>query len=96
MITNNQKNNSSGKQPLFMAVALLLCCSIIISIVEKNILNLILRNMTIHIQMLYMLQVQQLFLMIHPLPETKFQAEVLSQPEVLSQAMKYAVYGFHF
>lgn len=36
MITNNQKNNSSGKQPLFMAVALLLCCSIIISIVEKK------------------------------------------------------------
>lgn len=36
MITNNQKNNSSGKQPLFMAVALLLCCSIIISIVDRK------------------------------------------------------------
>lgn len=32
----NRQNKNSGKQPLFMAIALLLCCSIIISIVDKK------------------------------------------------------------
>lgn len=36
MTVKKKKNNSTGKQPLFMAISLLLCCAIIVSIVEKK------------------------------------------------------------